>query len=85
MAIARAKKAEQEAAEKIREADERANLQAEIIAKRSEELSREANERLLASIARTEKAEQQSAEKIADADRRPWKVQRNWIRSSWMQ
>lgn len=70
VAIARAEKAEQQAAEKIREADERVNHQAEIIAKRSEELSWEANEQLLASIARAEKAEQQSAEKIIEAERR---------------
>jgi hypothetical protein len=35
-----------------------------------EEVSREANEQLLASIARTEKAERQSAEKIAEAEKR---------------
>lgn len=69
-AIARAEKAEQQAAEKIREADGRVHLQAEIIAKRSEELSREANEHLLASIARAETAEQQSKEKIIEAENR---------------
>jgi chromosome segregation ATPase len=55
VAIARAEGAEQEAA---------------IIAKRSEELIKEGNERLLASIARAEKAERHSAEKIIEAEKR---------------
>jgi len=66
MAIARAEKAEQRAAEIIKEADERVKLQAEIIAKRSEELNLE----VLASIARAKKAEQHSAEKIGEAEER---------------
>lgn len=69
-AVIRAKKAEQLAMEKIKDADGRVIIQAEIIAKRSEALSKEANEQLLASIARAEKAEQQSAEKISEAEKK---------------
>ena len=69
-AVACAEKVEQLAMEKIKEADGRVNIQAEIITKCSEELSQEANEQLLASIARAEKAEQQSAEKISEAEKK---------------
>jgi len=50
------------------EAIERVKVQAENIAKRSKELSQEANEQLLVAIARAKKAEQQAAEKIREAE-----------------
>jgi len=70
VAFARAEKGEQQAAEKIRKVEEWVTVQAENIAKRSEELSQEANEQLLVAIARAEKAEQQATEKIREAEER---------------
>jgi hypothetical protein len=82
----RLNKAEQQLAEANRRADEatkqvnevrvreeaimdRVRVQGEAMA-HSEELSREANEQLLAVIARAEKAERQAAEKIRESDQR---------------
>ena len=78
----RLNKAKQQLAEANRRADEATRqikeisvreegirVQAEIIAKCTEELSWKANDQLLASIARAKKAEQQSAEKIIEAEK----------------
>jgi hypothetical protein len=54
----------------IKDREEGIRVQAEIIAKRSNELNQEVNKQLLASIARAEKAERQSAEKMIEAEKR---------------
>lgn len=70
----RLKKAEQQLAEANQRADEatkaieRVRVQAETMAKHSEERNREVNGQLLAAIARAEKAEQRVAQKIREVD-----------------
>jgi len=52
------------------EAIERVRIQAENMAKRSEEVSRDVNEQLLVAIARAERAEQQAVERIREVEER---------------
>ena len=86
MADERLKKAEQQLAEANQRADdatrqveeirvheeaiERVRIEAEMMAKHSEELCREANDQLLEAVARAEKAEKLATEKIKEMDGR---------------
>ena len=53
--------------EEVKVREEAIRIQAEMMAKHSEELSQEANERLLVAIACAEKAEQVAAEKVRES------------------
>ena len=53
--------------EEVKVREEAIRIQAEMTAKHSEELSREANERLLVAIDHAEKAEQVAAEKVRES------------------
>ena len=53
--------------EEVKVREEAIRIQAEMMAKHSEELSREANEQLLVAIARAKKAEQVAAEKVRES------------------
>ena len=53
--------------EEVKVREEAIRVQAEMTAKHSEELIREANERLLVAISRAEKAEQVAAEKVRES------------------